>query len=211
MRARLITFFALFWLWGCAAGPSAFYHGPTPKDGEPAGYAIVSVSRDREIKLMTDLALIFRDPSTEDEGRFRIYIPDLSKDTFDVRNEKYEGFVTILRLPPGKYEIYNFEVSIASPLGSTRFSSREDFSIPFEVQSGRAVYIGSYDSTPTYGKSIFGVDVVAGTYWILSDRHERDLAVAKAREPALGQMAIDLAVPDPRRLNIPLIAAEPLR
>lgn len=211
MRSRLAGFLALFLLWGCAAGSTSFYSGPVPKDGEPAGYVIASVSRSKELPTFTFYSLDFRSVATGDEGSLKTSTPELVQAKFEVIKGVYEGFVSVLKLPPGKYELYNFSVFGGAGFGSVTWSSKQDFSVPFEVQAGKATYIGAYDCTPIFGEGIFGLRALAGMYWILSDQHDRDVPIARGREPGLTQTPVDIAVPDPQRLNIPLITGVPPR
>ncbi|MDD3447208.1 MAG: hypothetical protein PHS60_17540, partial [Zavarzinia sp.] len=71
---------------------------------------------------------------------------------------------------------------------------------------GRATYVGSYDSTPLHGETIFGTKAISGLYWILRDRADRDLPIARRNVPALAGVPVDVAAPDPARLGVPLFS-----
>ena len=204
MRYRLCAFLAMLLLWGCAKGPMEVYRGTAPLAGQPAGYVVVSISREKEGLPFSAYRLKFRNLADKEEGVLALVMPEFAESKLDVSNSTHEGAVAALRLPPGKYEIYNFEVEGASALGTSIWGAKRDFSIPFEVTDGKFTYVGAYESASTYGENIFGMKVLAGLYWRLSNQSERDLAALKARMPTLTAASVLVAVPDPASLGIPL-------
>lgn len=207
MRYRLLAVLAMLLLWGCAKGPMEVYRGTVPLEGQPAGYVVASISREKDGLPFSAYRLKFRNLADKDEGVLALVMPEFAESELDVSTGTHEGAVAALRLPPGKYEIYNFEVEGGSAIGTAIWSANQDFSIPFEVTDGKFTYVGAYESASTYGENIFGMKVLAGLYWFLSNQSERDLAALKARMPALKPASILVTVPDPARLGIPLFVS----
>lgn len=117
------------------------------------------------------------------------------------------GKVKIERLPPGDYEIHDF--GFGGSLGSsvTGFSSGRPFVIPFTIRAGQATYIGSFARAPSLGTSLQPVLGAAG-FFVVSDRGERDLAIARQRRPDLP--VVTMAVADVSALGHPALrSSEP--
>ncbi|MBI3676174.1 MAG: hypothetical protein HY243_06110 [Proteobacteria bacterium] len=112
------------------------------------------------------------------------------------------GEVTVQHLEPGEYEIYTWQVAEGmGGLGEVLWSPRSDFSLRFTVRPGQTTYIGDY------ARFQFPGAYTAFTF-VISDKHERDIAIAKKVEPNLPPVTIQ--VPDVSRLNEPsLLSKEP--
>jgi hypothetical protein len=105
------------------------------------------------------------------------------------------GFVITKKLPPGQYEIYNYEIR-GTPM---TWSSKTPFSIPFTIESGKATYIGNF------ARGCWcEVNTIAANlgYFVISDQSARDIPIARAKEPALTE--INLGVWDATKLNSPI-------
>ena len=109
-----------------------------------------------------------------------------------------EGDVTIDYLEPGDYEVYGYFAP------EERLHLRTTISIPFTIRAGQTTYIGDFASFAVMGKGMFGLPERHGIF-VISDKHERDLAIAGKRDPQLGPVTI--AVPDASRLGDPSIVA----
>ena len=95
------------------------------------------------------------------------------------------GHVIIRRLPPGHYAITNFGFAGSSPFGgSYAWSSAKPFSMEFDIKPGRATYIGSFMRSPTPKPELRAQLGYAG-YFLIADRSERDLPLARAKLPLL--------------------------
>ena len=101
------------------------------------------------------------------------------------------GRVITRNLPPGRYEIYNFMFS-----GAYRTtSSAKRFSIPFEIKAGEATYIGNFARAASLG-TVLQPALGANGYYIISDKSDRDLPIAQARNknlPPVRKEVIDVA------------------
>jgi len=89
------------------------------------------------------------------------------------------------RLPPGDYEIYNFHIFHDAGTVQRSFGSKQDFSIPFTIRRGGGTYIGEFLAVGSQGQNIFGMPLPAGGYCVVSNRGDRDIPIAKRKEPAL--------------------------
>jgi hypothetical protein len=108
-----------------------------------------------------------------------------------------EGQVQIQHLEPGKYEIYTFNITKGWGLGGTQTTMpSKDFSIPFTVEAGKALYIGEF--MLVHGPS-------DSPQFIVSDKHERDIPIAQKQDPNLRPTAI--SVFDVSQLRNPLLVA----
>jgi hypothetical protein len=101
------------------------------------------------------------------------------------------GKVMMHRLPPGDYEIYDFGFGGAVGNSITTFSSGQRFVIPFTIRPGGATYVGSFTRAPSLGTSL-EASLDAKGYFVISDRHERDLAIARARTPDLVEPTVSV-------------------
>ena len=94
------------------------------------------------------------------------------------------GHVVVMRVPPGRYEVHNFAFAGSTPFGgSVHWSPAKPFALPFTVSSGEATYIGSFMRAPSLGTPLERKLGAAG-YFIVADRSERDLPIARTRLPA---------------------------
>ncbi|UXY50980.1 MULTISPECIES: hypothetical protein [Pseudomonas] len=83
------------------------------------------------------------------------------------------GSLFVMPLKPGRYELFN----VWFDTGRTRSWSREDFSIPLNLEAGKAYYIGDFRSACI---------IVGNACTYFHSRHpERDLALARAAHPEL--------------------------
>ena len=97
--------------------------------------------------------------------------------------EGYEtGHVVTRRLPPGKYQIADFEFYGSGIGGSYEWNSAVPFAIEFDIQPGRATYIGSFmrSLTPEGYQPVLG----AAGYFLVSNQASRDVPIAIDRLPA---------------------------
>lgn len=93
------------------------------------------------------------------------------------------GQINVRRLPPGHYEVsdFSFAGSIPSVVIYT-YSTGIPFSIPFDVRSGEATYIGTFMRLPSLKTSLQPILGAAG-FFVIADRSERDLPIAKGKLP----------------------------
>jgi len=93
------------------------------------------------------------------------------------------GQIVVRRLPPGDYLIENFAFYGSSPLGASYdWSAAKPFAIRFNVQPGKATYIGSFMRAPSLGTSL-APQLGAVGFFVVADRSERDLPIIRTRLP----------------------------
>lgn len=112
------------------------------------------------------------------------------------------GFVTVRQLPPGNYEVYGYDVKWREGKDKDKaLTSAEPFSIPFTIEAGKTTYLGSYGAVGFKAKNEWGVSEPAGAYFVIANRAQRDMEIAKKKMPRLGP--VTNATPDPVALKIP--------
>jgi hypothetical protein len=121
------------------------------------------------------------------------------------------GSVFAMRLPPGDYELYNvlFFVNRAQ-FGSTTFTAKGNFSIPFKVVEGTATYLGEFLTYPVTGKSIFGGRVPSGGYFVVSNKLDRDFSILARKGFPIPRERVSDATVDPRLARSPMLQEKPL-
>lgn len=122
-----------------------------------------------------------------------------TKEGWDLRRPDAVGKSFRQVLPPGDYEIYNFDMSSDTGQVSMRFSSKQPFSVKFHVGAGEAVYLGRFIATGVWGKGLFGLRRPDGGYFRLVDAMNEDLAAASPKGTPISRdrvRAADLAIQD---------------
>jgi hypothetical protein len=111
--------------------------------------------------------------------------------------------VLVKSLPPGEYEIYNFDVT---PFGSTNYSSRYNFSIPFSVKAGQTTYIGNYQANKLTTKNLLGLSEPAGAFFVVSDRMQTELPIAETKSMSKLEPVQD-STPEPGQIGSPFFVS----
>jgi len=129
---------------------------------------------------------------------------DISR-TIDYRGHA-EGSVVIQHLQPGHYEIFSTSaVETDYYSSSASYKPQRNFSLSFVIKPGETTYIGRYDGVMVkankHGWLVGDYVGLGGVSFVVSDQHERDIAVAKTREPNLPP--VTAALPDPAKLPEP--------
>ncbi len=112
-----------------------------------------------------------------------------------VKNPDFEGreagHVVLRRLPPGDYVIDNF--SFGGQLAGTSYawSSATPFAIRFTIRPGQATYIGSFMRAVSLGTPLEPVLGAAG-FFVIADRSDRDLPIARSRLPGLPDVTVQV-------------------
>jgi hypothetical protein len=114
------------------------------------------------------------------------------------------GRVIVHALPPGRYEIYDFGFTGTLIVAGVVWSSATPFSIPFTINPGEATYIGNFARAPSLGTRL-EPQLGAVGYFVVSDQSERDVPIARARNPALPAVREEVA--DVSTLGHPMLYA----
>jgi hypothetical protein len=120
----------------------------------------------------------------------------------DYRTIDDEGVVDVHRLPPGRYEIYAYQMT-GGPGDGAVYSSKAALSIPFEIVSGRAVYLGNYQANRLTRTNVLGLPATGGAIFAIENRAPRDLLAAR-RKNAQVPSEVALSVARPREIGHPL-------
>ncbi len=198
---------AVFCCCASAGGIDTDYRGPD------AGYLVFSTS---SLKIAMNFAFNYarkgehRDPNdTYETGVIRCKCVGFWKPTMsDPDFEGYEtGKVQIQRLPPGDYEVYTLSFDGSIIVASLHWFPKNGFSIPFTIKPGEATYIGNFARAPSLGTPLQATLGAAG-YFVVSDKHERDLPIAKGKLANLPPATV--SVFDVSQLNVPFLLAKDL-
>lgn len=211
MYRTLIALSAVL-LSACASAPPPI---PTNYAGPDAGQVLVGIGAAKGTNY-SSYSFYFRRADAAPQadvkqasGRF-IYLQSniFSSQKRDYDSAQENGVVLLSSLPPGKYEIHNFNIHLNAGTTQLNFGSKSDFSIPFEVQAGKAVYLGNYQANAIQGKNMLGLSAPAGAVFVVESRLDRDIALARARsgQPSVAPQVLD-ATPSASSINNPFFAA----
>lgn len=94
------------------------------------------------------------------------------------------GRLVTLRLAAGEYEFHAWRVTERAPYGEAEYEPRQPIGYRFAVEPGKAVYLGRLQ---------LHLDAGNTSRVAVEDRRDSDLALFKARYPALvGAVAVDI-------------------
>jgi hypothetical protein len=155
--------------------------------------------------------LRYRAVGSKEEGEFR-YMHDwmhIANTKSDFERDDAEGSVFSAHLPPGNYELFNVRFfENRGSMGTTTFTSKVDFSVPFSVEEGKATYLGEYVGQRLTGRSIIYLPVSAGGYYVVSDQMERDIAILERRGETVPRDGVQNVVSKVIEANVPLLRKE---
>lgn len=210
MPTRLLAIVLAALVTGCASVAQL----PADYAGADAGRVVIGIGAHGGTSYPS-YSLLFRtrDPAVPAAqagvGRFTYFQTNMFyKQAPDYRSSREEGVVLVRALPPGEYEIYNFNIYFNTGMVEKNFGARVDVAIPFTVKTGVTTYLGNYQANGQTGKNVFGMPLPAGAVFAVSDRLADDLALAQAKAAAPPGAAVN-ATPDPARLGHPYFV--PLR
>jgi hypothetical protein len=188
----------------------------TRTDGEPMrstaeyGYLLISLGQS-EASIANIHRLELRNTTTRDV-KLLSFVDDKAstKSPIDFDTQTGRGNVFVLKLSPGRYEIFRFLSLANSAKGSMKFGPKQEFSIPLQIEPGKVTYAGEYINrvhVPPHDGTSRNIVFV---YFVVSDQQVRDLAIARQR----GDFALDLPVtnafPDTAKVGNAFIRNAPL-
>jgi hypothetical protein len=179
-----VSFIYLCILSGCAT-LRVDYNGPDK------GIVILTLTGNKEDPI-TDYCLRIRKKDKSASGGV-FYIPhNIFRQTpCDFEERYYHGFVKVLKLEPGEYEVFNFLLGRGG--SGIFYTAKKDFSAPFTVKEGEIIYIGEYWFASIRTKSFMGTSYTF--YVTLSDRGGRDIPIAIKKEPTIRDDWIKVQIP----------------
>jgi hypothetical protein len=157
--------------------------------------AIVTLTANKEDPIV-DYTLRIRKRDKSAQGGV-IYVPHeiFNQTPCDFEENAYHGFVKVLNLEPGEYEVFNFLLSRRS---GVMYSAKKDFSKPFIVREGEIIYIGEYWFASKRTKDFMGTSY--SFYITVSDRSERDIPLAIKKEPTIRSDKVKVQIPEGERI-----------
>lgn len=164
----------------------------TPNAGSGVAYVVGVVGIwPKAVNTAQEQMLMIRQRGSDNFATARLHNEFYARTPRDVRETGHGiGTLFVMPLKPGRYELYNLRFD----RGSSVSWSREDFTIPFQLEAGKAYYIGDFRAgcvTPGQSTCLF----------LHSDHLERDSALVRAKYPQ---------VPGLQRLDLPnLYSATP--
>lgn len=121
----------------------------------------------------------------------------------DYQSAGETGVILVNTLPPGEYEIYNFDYFFTNGWVQKTTWSGMDFSIPFSVKSGQVTYLGNYEAQRITTKNFTRTKLPSeGVIFKVTDRVKSDMEIAET----LKNDKLDVsenATPTPRTLINP--------
>ena len=123
----------------------------------------------------------------------------------DFQTPDSNGGIFIFSLPAGKYTFYNFRLYQSNGYVNENWSSREAYSIPFEVNANAVNYIGEIKLLPDVGKNFFGVSVNTGGSWVISDQTERDTKFILLKHPFISMDKAINIIPTEKEIFTPFV------
>lgn len=207
MFKRLTTILCLF-LVGCATVDRV----PTDYTGPDAGRVVLGIGAAAGTSY-SSYSLFFRKRDVPGgaekaaQGRFAYFQTNIFfKQVADYQSPAESGVVLVHSLPPGEYEIFNFDVFLNGGTIQNNFGSRTDFSIPFKVRPGLTTYLGNYQANKLTGKNLLGLSIPAGAVFLVTDRLESEMSIAQTKATsALG--AGQNATPQPAQIRNPFFVS----
>jgi hypothetical protein len=192
---------------GCAVDPGRAPKGLADVPLEKSGVVFGSIGVGARSPY-TNQGLRYRAKGSAESGSIQFVQSGIIDTPIDFADGQTKGSVFAIRLPPGEYELYNvlFFVNRAQ-FGSTTFSSKADFSIPFTVTEGSATYLGEFMTHSVYGKNFFGMSMPGGGYFVVANKLDRDFSfLAKKAVHIPRERVTDATVSIPH----PMFRAKPL-
>lgn len=172
--------------------------------GDKAGQVFGTLGSFRKTPF-SSVSIFFRQLGSKDSGRFYFaYDGILGGPPVDVEESNARGTVFVGRLPAGDYELFQINFFInRGQFGTTTFSSREEFSIPFKVEEGKSTYLGEFIAYHTTGKNFFGMTIPGGGYYVVADKSERDMTILSKKPEANRTWPVLKSVVNPEALKLP--------
>lgn len=205
MNRRWVPLACLTLLSACAQTPTI----PTSHQGADAGQVILGFGLTdfdkpwkavgyRHVRLVIE-----REGSTPPQTGALVLQSPVLFSAGDYRSETETGLVQSFSLPAGRYRVTNFQLVWEGGLSGQvkTFSAQPSFAIGFEVQAGKAVYLGNYQLNALSERNALGLPTPQGGVFVVTDRFAADSAIAQRKQLTSG--APLNMTPDLTRLNHP--------
>lgn len=170
-----------------------------PKDyaGPDGGYVVYSVGT---MRIGMDFSFFYHRNSLPDGTSANDWKSEIEPYlggafTLKIKNPDFSGgetgHVIVRRLPAGNYVVDGFFFGGWTPGANHSWSSAVPFALPFKIEPNKATYIGSFMRSPSLGTPLASQLGAAG-FFVIADRSQRDLPIARTKLPALPEARIDV-------------------
>jgi hypothetical protein len=134
---------------------------------------------------------------TDTSGTIRFLQVDFHHTPVAYRTLDSKGGVFVIALKPGNYEFHNVHFHYNVFLGHRYISARQDFSIPFTVKPGRALYVGELTARTAWDRSSNPLNhIAAAGFFTRSNKFERDQALLETAHPEIKGIPVDILAPE---------------
>lgn len=127
------------------------------------------------------------DPSPAGEAAVTVKGPGADSLPAIVADGVEVGRLASLRLPPGRYEIFDWSVRMPDHYGGLEYRPERGFSYPFTIKPGQAVYAGQLNLDLTSSSGRLAV----------TDERVRDLALLAKTAPELPAASVEIGALQP--------------
>jgi|GEM_PF-4835924 len=93
----------------------------------------------------------------------------------------YQTFV----VRKGSYRLYNYVMDDVQAFGSTRYTGRRQFNLPFEVKENTINYLGDFHFSGTLSKTLVGIEQSNGGIVLHSNRFRHDESLLRGKYKVL--------------------------
>lgn len=131
--------------------------------------------------------------------------PYTGKTPDDFSTGSSTGAVFVFSLPAGRYTFHNFRLYQANGSFQQNWSSKEDYSIPFEIQPNKVNYVGEIKLDALRGRNFFGMSVPAGGVWFVSDESARDVGILQKTRADIPVSNMVSVIPARKEVFTPLV------
>lgn len=177
-----VTLFMAILLSGCATGSTRLPDNMRNIEQGKSGY-VFGVIGVGETGGFNSQSITFRAKGTTTPGYFVFTNNGIMDVPADIREGKGKAALFYAKLPVGDYEItgVKFFTNGGGVVASRTYTLDDEISIPFNIIEGHAKYLGEFIANSTTGKSVLGLPVTTGGYFMVSDHFDRDAALFKSK------------------------------
>lgn len=175
---------------------------------ENQGILVGSFSRDPERADYHSQTFLFKNASTGELYDIKSqtkFDPLKGRTTDDFETDDSDGGVFVYSLPAGKYIFYNFRLFMDAGQFSKSWNSKKPYAIPFTVQPNKVNYVGEIKLSQHTGKNFFGMSVLAGGIWLVSDQSKRDITIFSEKYPNIPVENLTKIIPNSKDIFTPLV------
>jgi hypothetical protein len=184
---KIICLTAVVSISGCA-----FYSNlnsrSTNVDMTQNGIVIISLQESSPSRKSESVSYSFENVADQTRGSFSI--GGLFFSDYDFLIPRGRGDVFAVALPPGQYTLTGWSISA----GNAHIYPREYLPAYFNVEKGKAIYLGNIDMQLETGRNFLGIQMVFGGVPFIQDQMERDIPLAIKKFSFLGSMNIEKSI-----------------